>query len=95
MNRVLHMLVLATLALLASGATAHEMTIAEMELREASRGEFLWQWTASGNRPASEVLTPVWPEGCRAEVNCCAVARPGCAARWRSKAWASAIRLRW
>ena len=25
------------------------MTMAEMELRESSPGEFLWQWTASGN----------------------------------------------
>jgi hydrogenase/urease accessory protein HupE len=45
------------------------MSIAEMELRETARGEFLWQWTASGSRPASEELTPVWPEGCRAEAN--------------------------
>lgn len=69
MNRALHMLMLAALALLANAATAHEMSMAEMELRETSRGDFLWQWTSSGNRPANEVLTPVWPEGCRAEVN--------------------------
>ena len=69
MKRVLHMLMLATLALLASAVTAHEMTMAEMELRESSRGEFLWQWTVSGNKPANEELTPVWPEGCRAEAN--------------------------
>jgi hydrogenase/urease accessory protein HupE len=69
MNATLRILLLATLALLASGATAHEMSMAEMELRETLRGEFLWQWTASGSRPASEDLTPVWPEGCRAEVN--------------------------
>lgn len=43
---------------------AHELSMAEMELRETSRGEFLWQWTASGNKPASEELTPVWPENC-------------------------------
>lgn len=69
MNRALHMLMLAALALLVNAATAHEMSMAEMELRETSRGDFLWQWTSSGNRPANEVLTPVWPEGCRAEVN--------------------------
>ncbi|MGH8575781.1 MAG: HupE/UreJ family protein [Gammaproteobacteria bacterium] len=68
MNRTFRILLLATPALLASRATAHEMSMAEMELRETSRGEFLWQWTASGNRPASEELTPVWPDGCRAEV---------------------------
>ena len=69
MKRALPMLMLAALAMLANAATAHEMSMAEMELRETSRGDFLWQWTSSGNRPANEVLTPVWPEGCRAEVN--------------------------
>jgi len=69
MKRVLHMLMLATLALMASAVAAHEMTMAEMELRESSRGEFLWQWTVSGNKPASEELTPVWPEDCRADAS--------------------------
>jgi hypothetical protein len=69
MKRTWHMLVAATLALLAGSVAAHEMSMAEMELRETSRGEFLWQWTASGNRPANEVLTPVWPESCSAEAN--------------------------
>lgn len=69
MNRALHFLLLATLTLIAGGAVAHEMSMAEMEVREAARGEFLWQWTASGNRPASEVLKPVWPDGCRADLN--------------------------
>jgi hydrogenase/urease accessory protein HupE len=57
------------LVLLAASAGAHEMTMAEMELRELSRGEFLWQWTASGNLPAGQDLTPVWPAGCRGDVN--------------------------
>jgi hydrogenase/urease accessory protein HupE len=69
MNRVLRILLLATLALVASRATAHELSMAEIELRETSRGEFLWQWTASGSRPASEELRPLWPDACRAEVN--------------------------
>lgn len=69
MNGWLRTLLLTVLTLLASAAAAHEMSMAEMELRQISRSEFFWQWTASGNRPASEVLTPVWPEGCRAEVN--------------------------
>jgi hypothetical protein len=55
------------LVLLAGTAAAHEMSMAEMELRQISPKEFLWQWTASGNRPASEVLKPIWPEGCLAE----------------------------
>jgi len=50
----------------AGSAAAHEATLAEMELRETVRGEFIWQWTAT-NRTASQDLTPVWPEGCRAE----------------------------
>jgi hydrogenase/urease accessory protein HupE len=70
MNGLLRRLLLATLALLAPVvAVAHEMSMAEMELRETSRGEFLWQWTASNDRQAGKELTPVWPTGCRAEMN--------------------------
>ena len=65
----LHRLLPIALALLAGTAAAHEMSMAEMELRQISPKEFLWQWTASGNRPASEVLKPIWPEGCLAEEN--------------------------
>jgi hydrogenase/urease accessory protein HupE len=69
MRQGIRALLLALLALLAGAAAAHEMSMAEMELRQVSRTEFLWQWTASGSRPASEVLTPVWPEGCAADSN--------------------------
>jgi hydrogenase/urease accessory protein HupE len=65
--RALHVLVLGLLALISNAALAHEMTMAEMEVRETAPGEFLWQWTASGNRPASEELTPVWPDSCKAD----------------------------
>ena len=65
----LQKLMLAMLALLGAAASAHEMSMAEMEMRETSRGEFLWQWVASGERPASQQLIPIWPEGCRAEAN--------------------------
>mgnify|MGYP000866550748 FL=1 len=67
MNAGLRVLLLVAWSLLASVATAHEMSMAEMELRQISPTEFQWQWTASGNRPAGEVLKLVWPEGCRAE----------------------------
>jgi hydrogenase/urease accessory protein HupE len=67
MMRSWRILLLAALALVSGAVSAHEMSMAEMELRETSRGEFLWQWTASGNRPASEDLTPVWPDGCQAD----------------------------
>ena len=55
------------LALLAPLASAHEMSMAEMQLREVSRSEFLWQWTAGGKRAPAEELHPVWPAGCAAE----------------------------
>ncbi|WP_374335019.1 HupE/UreJ family protein [Methyloversatilis sp.] len=55
------------LALLSGSTQAHELSIAEMELRQISSSDFLWQWTASGNVPVSQELTPRWPEGCAAE----------------------------
>ena len=69
MSALLRGVLLAMLGLLAVAASAHEMSMAEMQLRETTRGEFLWQWTASEKRPASEDLTPVWPEGCHADAN--------------------------
>jgi hydrogenase/urease accessory protein HupE len=61
-------LVLLTLVLLfAGGVRAHELSIAEMDVRQLSSGEFVWQWTASGVRPASDALAPEWPDGCIAE----------------------------
>jgi hydrogenase/urease accessory protein HupE len=67
MSRVIRSVLLALAALLGGAVSAHEMTMAEMELRETAPGEFLWQWTASNERPAGQDLTPNWPEGCRAE----------------------------
>jgi len=66
---VLARLLALLLALAAIPATAHEMTMAEMELRETRPGEFLWQWTAVGNTPVAEEITPSWPEGCRSEAS--------------------------
>lgn len=55
----------AILALTASPARAHEMSMAEMEVRETSPGEFLWQWSASSDRrPMGDDLVPHWPDGC-------------------------------
>jgi hydrogenase/urease accessory protein HupE len=47
-------------------AIAHEMSMAELEMRELSKGEFTWFWGpgGSGARPVSADLTPVWPQGC-------------------------------
>ncbi|HEV6964997.1 MULTISPECIES: HupE/UreJ family protein [Roseateles] len=57
------------LAVAALPSPAHEMSMAEMQLRETARGEFLWQWMATEKRPAAQDLTPVWPEGCTADAN--------------------------
>lgn len=54
---------LVALLLLARPGTAHELTMAEMQVREMAPGEFFWQWTAS-ERPAGQELQPVWPDGC-------------------------------
>jgi len=67
--RSLHLLMLMLLALVSGAVSAHELTMAEMEVRETAPGEFLWQWTASGEKAAAVELMPVWPESCTAEMN--------------------------
>jgi hydrogenase/urease accessory protein HupE len=51
-------------AAFAPPARAHEISMAEMELRQVRPGEFLWQWTA-GARSGDTLLRPLWPENCR------------------------------
>lgn len=67
--RALHVLMLALLSLVASAVSAHELSMAEMEMRETTPGEFLWQWTASGDKAAAVALTPIWPDSCVADMN--------------------------
>lgn len=67
--RRLHWLILALLALVSSAVSAHELSMAEMEVRETSPGEFLWQWTASSDKAPAVVLAPVWPESCTVDMN--------------------------
>jgi hydrogenase/urease accessory protein HupE len=67
-------IVWAALAALAVGLSplvvAHEMTMAEMELRETSPGEFLYVWSASNEkRLSTDDLIPRWPQGCVQEAN--------------------------
>jgi hydrogenase/urease accessory protein HupE len=64
MKRLLLWLLALSTALPAFG---HEMSMAEMQLRETRRGEFMWQWMAGEKRPVAQDLTPVWPEGCVAD----------------------------
>jgi len=72
MSRSWRWLVLAALALIGVAASAHEMSMAELEMKENASGQFTWQWAAS-ERVAENSLTPVWPEGCQGdarEVRC-------------------------
>jgi hydrogenase/urease accessory protein HupE len=55
------------LTVAAAGAHAHELSMAELELRETSPGQFLWGWTASGKYPAGDELALEWPTGCAVE----------------------------
>lgn len=62
-------MLLVALALCAPPTLAHEMSMAEMDVRQLTRDEFVWNWTASGSRPAAQELAPVWPGDCRADGN--------------------------
>jgi hydrogenase/urease accessory protein HupE len=56
----------ATATLRPAPACAHEMSMAEMEVRETSPGEFFWQWSATNDkRPMGDDLIPHWPETCQ------------------------------
>ena len=58
-------LLAAALLALAGPAAAHEMTTAEMTLREMAGGQFLWSWGAPAQgQPMDNELTVHWPEGC-------------------------------
>jgi hydrogenase/urease accessory protein HupE len=68
MSVFLRRLLLAFAALLAAApAFAHEMSMAEVQLREMARGEFVWQWTATEKGEVGEGLAPRWPDGCAPE----------------------------
>ena len=60
-----HAVLSVTLLLSAAGVGAHEMTMADLTMRELAPKEFVWSWGIPGkNTPVSQDLTPVWPEGC-------------------------------
>jgi hydrogenase/urease accessory protein HupE len=55
--------VLLVLSLAAPATRAHEISMAELHLRETDNGTFLWNWTA-GNIGGLGELRPVWPANC-------------------------------
>lgn len=65
--------VLAFISVLASmfsgTASAHELSMAEMDVRQISPEQFVWHWSAGGKQPAAQELKPRWPEGCSAVDN--------------------------
>jgi len=67
MTRLLRALSLGLLVLWSSLAAAHELSMAEMLLRETSRGEFSWQWMAGEKGSPADQLKPRWPEACVSE----------------------------
>lgn len=67
MRHLAHLLVTFLLAHIAVLASAHELSMAEMQVREIAPGEFRFQWTASEKRAPADVMTPSWPESCRVE----------------------------
>jgi hydrogenase/urease accessory protein HupE len=68
--RLRHFWILLVAVLSPALVRAHEMSIAEMEVREMSRGEFLWQWSASNDKRAGAAdLHPSWPDNCSIEAN--------------------------
>lgn len=54
---------LLAMALPAAPAQAHELSMAELDIRQLSATEFVWQWTA-GQRSGDVVLQARWPAGC-------------------------------
>lgn len=68
MWRALLQAVLALGLLLPAVAPAHELSLADLRLREVKTGEFLWNWGNGGlGRPPQDELAITWPPGCNAQ----------------------------
>ncbi len=57
------------LALWAGAASAHEMSMAELNVREVARGDFLLTWSAGEKNQPAESLKPEWPAHCKQQEN--------------------------
>jgi hydrogenase/urease accessory protein HupE len=66
MRPVLGLLFLVLVGFWSARLPAHEMTMAELELRESAKGEFLWTWAAN-ERPVADELSVHWPDACQAD----------------------------
>lgn len=68
LGRALRALLQAVVALglwLPAVAPAHELSLAELRLRELAPGQFLWNWGVGGlGRPPQDELVLTWPDGC-------------------------------
>lgn len=62
-------LLLAALLLPGLSARAHEMSMAEMSVRETAPGSFIWQWGATEKFPVVGEIEMAWPDGCKADGN--------------------------
>ncbi|QHI99726.1 HupE/UreJ family protein [Xylophilus rhododendri] len=80
---------------------AHEMSLAEMTMREVDHGQFVWSWGAPAKvKPIAEELTVLWPEGCLADAQTVACGPGGLAGtlgvRGVGEAYSAAIiRILW
>lgn len=97
-----YLLALLVALILPGIAIAHEMSMAELEMREVAKGEFTWFWGpgSSGARAVSADLTPVWPQGCVAQEQSLRCAPPGLsgalAVKGVGKAYSAAmVRIHW
>lgn len=67
--KVIFRLTLTLLCLVSLPTVAHEMTMAEMQLHEVMKGDFIWQWGTGEKRPVGDQLSPQWPKGCISNSN--------------------------
>jgi len=67
--RVVRAALLALMAVVSASTGAHEMSMAELQLREMSRGDFVVQWGAGEKKAPADVLAPVWPAQCQSQGN--------------------------
>jgi hydrogenase/urease accessory protein HupE len=55
------------LGLSCTAVTAHELSMAELQVRELARGEFLLQWGAGEKSQPADSMKPQWPAQCSAQ----------------------------